>query len=512
MVQLIEQKVDQETLERALNKIDEKGITNGRRAKIENLMRNSSFGAVYCEYFLADNPIAYRDSLEHNQQFAKEATKAGIDLEVLRKGIPDEGVEIDFDFSAKSLSIQKLEEYATEIMKFVQNFYGRLDSNLIHCDLTMACILDLHDCDYVNGIIERLIRESLGESILSLSDKENKRYFGAIQKVIDGELFAQFIEYWNLMESASRKYSSKEERDAKKDIESINLLLGDSLNNVFCEVNRENLEDNIQDIKPLYEQFIEQGKLNLNGIKAKNLNDLRSNLISIIEKLESTNESLVGDHVINFSNCRDLISHLGDLEIKSFSSKLRNVKSARYFVKVEEKLPEDVNFGNDGGCCIAVSDSDLGNGDNVPFYQLDNGTVILGVYQQVGQRKPVRTGMVLAFATVDGDYDAALLSNSYELSESMTPLNEGGLNKLVGHITNYLHKFNEAAGFQRLGSGTHGYNTGREYIDQELLIEPGEEVLTKLPMRKDSPNFYSEVLTEVNISKEDSWSFVIVDD
>ncbi|MBW2997119.1 hypothetical protein KY349_02125, partial [Candidatus Woesearchaeota archaeon] len=81
-------------------------------------------------------------------------------------------------------------------------------------------------------------------------------------------------------------------------------------------------------------------------------------------------------------------------------------------------------------------------------------------------------------------------------------------NKLVNYINKYLHKFSNAAGFKRIAMGNHNFNTAKNFMEANLLQEPdyAKEELMKLPDLEDTPEFYSEVLDNVDFSQKSSYS------
>jgi hypothetical protein len=276
---------------------------------------------------------------------------------------------------------------------------------------------------------------------------------------------------------------------------------------------------------PLYKIFIEEGIIDIRNIKAQD-KKFRELCDFFGKKCRSYADLFVNcraREMIGREKSRELFQledHLEELATEStsgISTRLKKVTSARYFLKVEPLPPEDVVFGNDGGCCIATSDeipdndSMFDESESVPYFQLDQGTVVIGLYQKIGKQKARRVGMSLAFVTIDRDEDAALAVNSYELSQATNPLSESELRRLIAHMNDYHHRFAEETGLQRNATATHGYNTARSYIDDDLLILPGEEVLTKLPS-EDQCIFYSEIFDENNTTKQRKWSFVIADD
>ena len=214
----------------------------------------------------------------------------------------------------------------------------------------------------------------------------------------------------------------------------------------------------------------------------------------------------------------DLENHIDNHTPGIVSSKFKNVSEVKYFCKVEELLPEDVDFGNDGGCCIATDDYNEEDPDenealDTATYQLDWGIPIVGIYQQVKSRKPKRVGMVLSFVTADGKMKPRLLANSAELSDSMNPLDEEGLTALVDHVVGYTTRWAKESGLgDTIGMGTHDYNTARNYLEEnEFEVPDKKDELMKIPSYKGDKDdiFYSEVLTGEGYAKDGTWGWLV---
>ncbi|MFH1401036.1 MAG: hypothetical protein ABIH41_05960, partial [Nanoarchaeota archaeon] len=184
-----------------------------------------------------------------------------------------------------------------------------------------------------------------------------------------------------------------------------------------------------------------------------------------------------------------------------------------YTLRVEPKEPWNVTFGNDGGACIAVQAYHDGvtagpAAGSVPYYLLDDATVIVGIYQHVRERAPVRVGFLVGFATTDQDGRPSMLYNSMELSENANPLSGEGLTRLTTHARDYLKAYAQAAGFRRVAMGTHNYNTATNHLPPEALVTPdyAREELEKLPDIIET-GFFSEVLDKGRSIKGD-WAWL----
>ncbi|MBT3407216.1 hypothetical protein HN415_00885, partial [Candidatus Woesearchaeota archaeon] len=212
------------------------------------------------------------------------------------------------------------------------------------------------------------------------------------------------------------------------------------------------------------------------------------------------------DFNTNFRNLENIFEHIDELNINPLSSKIKNKKIIEYFFKIESLEPTDITFGNDGGCCIAAK-SDKSE-SHIPYYQLDYGTQIIGIYSKTKNSKARRVGMALCFTTIDTENNPTLLINSLELSQKMNPLNDIQLNNLMNYFTEYIQNYTKAYGIKKIALGNHNYNTAKKFLNQNQLIKPNStDELMKLPDYPE-PRFYSEVLNKNGYSSKGNWSYL----
>jgi len=523
MPDLQEYPASPETLEKAVSKLEGLSISDGKKAKIRNLLENSRFSGVYSEYFLAEDPQAFKTSLDHNRQFARDCEQYGLDTKVLQEGLPDAGIDIKLDPGYVGDNWQKLANYSTEFFGIITDAVKIEKEKLLQ--YTNEGIVELSDklSDLqanVKSLIENRDSQDIVESYLrSVTDELVPAVVSAVRYSSE---FIQQIKS-TIMADVNRVDTPESEEDQEECyanlVESIQKLCADESNKFEIFKDYETMTGLSSQMSQevfiqLYNLYTGTGKIQSNHLQelAGNGYDycasLRELCVTVQDDVEFASEQR--------RRLDNLEPHLGaimNLLDGHSSTRLKNIATSRYFVQLESLPPEDITFGNDGGCCIAVGENDLGSGDSVPFFQLDDATLVFGIYHQVRQRKPKRVGIVLSFASVDADSDPALLVNSIELSGSMNPLNESGFQQLVTHVTEYLHTFNDAAGFKRQAMGHHNYNTGKNYMDPDSLLVPDyeQEELMKLPDKDDVPSFYSEVLTDDHYSQVDTWSFVMED-
>ena len=190
--------------------------------------------------------------------------------------------------------------------------------------------------------------------------------------------------------------------------------------------------------------------------------------------------------------------HLRDLneEISRLSSKLDKAKGLTYSIELSKKDPLDVEFGNDGGCCIGVyppkseEDSEgLGNAFGLPHIILDNATYIFNVNQFIGTGRSKRVGIVLAFEGRDTANKRVLICNSLEMSPFRNP--EGIIPQVVNYVEKGLAEFCNINGFDQGIMSDHPHNTSKKHSSNRMnAINPTK--LRKLSISNE-PQFYSEV-------------------
>jgi len=104
--------------------------------------------------------------------------------------------------------------------------------------------------------------------------------------------------------------------------------------------------------------------------------------------------------------------------------KLKPWAPIEYSFSLSAKELDDVTFGNDGWCCLAVTKGHIWNATNLPYYLCDNATNIFNIQQKIGNRKEKRTWIVLTFDWITQDWEKILVCNSVELSKYTNPWKE----------------------------------------------------------------------------------------
>jgi len=530
MNQIIEMQADETQKKQALGKLEKTTLSESRKRKVANIIKNSKFSGIYCDYFLAENPDNFKDNLESNKQFVRESEECGIKTEVYEAGINDLGICVSVDTNER-FSTERIIKRATEFFNILENFYtGVRDS------LQKTAKIDFGDAygilwdhatenleaginDYIEGLtdynlkdLDKFIYDSLKREFEILS-KEPK-YSRVLQMVKeDGEekTLNEVEEDFSLIDKAVRELKPSIE-------ESITKARSTGFESSFSQ--------RFQEIWPLFNVYLKNKQItaqNLIDLLPEKSNNLRNNKLKQILQTGIQNfKDLTAQYLTQNSyleteesiepqqdKLESLEEHLSPYKCLD-SSKYKNTSELRYFVKKEKLDPLNITWANDGGCCISVGDDEknLGGGKWMPVYLLDKGVSVFGVYSQKNKADPKRVGMVLGFTTIDLDNNPVLLCNSYEFSEAYNPLGESGFNKVTSHLTDYLQEFARRAGFKRVAIGNHEHNTGINYMDKSRLVTPNykEDELLKLP-DKNIPQGFSEVL-EDNRSMAGQWAYV----
>ncbi len=522
MPSLKEYKAEKFVIEQALSKLETLTISESKKSKIKNIIQNSRFNGIYSDFFLAEDPQAFRNSLAENIQLEQEAKDLGINLRIIEEGIPDQKIELKIDYKNKeSIAPEKITNYIQQLDRFYSqivenmtlNFQQALPSLLTEHHIPENGIYNPHwtkvdqseednEDDYSQTELEEY---SPRENYDPIDEKEIELYHPIDKNYGDPELenFTQGLRHICSKEDGCFSYLTEkiyQMIDSKNSFVLENLL-SDSFQQFYSEkLSSIELFSLLKDTSSttLVEKYFAEKKEN-------QLLELTRKAIGYINKviLDAKFESdqilpaefeILERHLVGTNDSEDLV-------IASVSSKLKKATNINYFVKLEPLLPEDVTFGNDGGCCQAITTQSLGIGDNIPFYQLDKGTLVFGVYQQFKNKNPNRVGMILSFVTKDQNNNPVLLCNSHELSSADNPLPEEDMHRLINHTLQYLKNFCTSAGFKRLAIGNHQYNTCKNFIDNDSLEQPEKDTLQKLPTFKKTVDF--NLLEEHFISREE---------
>lgn len=581
MIEQSEKRIEIESpiVKRATEQIHSSDLRTPTQDKIIALLKDSPFRQVYAGYILADDPEQFRASLPENQKFWEQVESLGLNVEILKNGIEDTGVEIEVDPEASALLDNAIERWCVPLAEAAFDFlayfkseevvseahYQKEDPDILisdAMDLLVTLTIDPREpkADWITplftfmGVDSTLVETDGSESDVSLDLRMDQNLKTKTLEYLTRELTSSEI-YEKLVDAADpllapspfAKYEKKIILDTEK-IEQQMLKFHHELSN-FAMIKashfiRDKLEIALTPIMKFASNLDENKKLDVSTLNRSEKRELLKGCRAI-SKIDGLLKTLYNENVTtlrelngNFAQrFREATQHLrlseGQLDEtqrhlsetdsdEAVSSKIRRKTKALYTVKKEPLPPEDVVFGNNGGACIAVSDNETSDqSKSVPFYILDEATQVFGIYQHIGERKPARVGFVLSHIGVDQDNDPIQLINSYEFSSGMNPMVDTELTKLVEHVTGYLFQYNEEAGIARLAMGTHGYNTGKQYLDKEWFLknEGGERIL-KLPSLNsednrvlDSEEPYSEVLKQRSdgnfIDKIRMWSFII---
>ncbi len=472
----------------ALQRLGSLDLPDDRKRKIQEVVWDSRFQGVYVEYFLAENPFQFREQLPSNQAFLRQARGLGLNLEVLLQGISDEGITLTLQPNDPALEI--LADFAQETaLIYVNALAKHLHYNINHFTKIFAQ--------------ERLHQFLQGE--------------GEFQERSTPELV---YEYLTLVER--KRYRSSDFEIAGEAYNLLKRKVYDRAHQKACQLLEQ--EPLLGEFRQLY-QYYGQNRERLSAddcTKAGYNLSRRSDAQKLRELMRVTADRLLqfGSRVGCSSFPTDdfvrfVTNHLDSYHIPIIGERVRRSQEARYFLRLEALPPEDVVFGNDSGCCIAVYENNLGKGTDVPFYQLDLASPLFGIYQVLPGKKPRRTGIIPSFATISEIQNPVLLENSIELSQSQNPLAASELKRLVMHATRYLARFQHTAGFSQLAAGIGDFNTGKNYLSSELFAYPdySKEELIKLPDCAgeediDVPEFYSQVFTREGFSKKGHWAYI----
>tara|TARA_Y100000310_G_C20648580_1_gene798067 strand:- start:73 stop:1818 length:1746 start_codon:yes stop_codon:yes gene_type:complete len=570
-----EQRVKEKALEALVARTD---ISASRKAKIRTIITESGFSGIYSEYLLSQDPLQFRAELPHNQQYRQVAQNLGLQVE--GPEIEDDGVTIALSstslspltvhgvyahardlFKGLDLVVESIQDLKTSIIpEFrldvpmrvdyenpLSNIGGRNDdaeklsqyfSNFIKMETLPSHLADLAKAldEAINGVVASdRYQELLGkhQEWRERVDMDTSLYrddYGDddgddIDDDFDGDDFKEIFDenffpttamqqmYEMIqegIETAKEHYAEEQVRPLISILENASTLL-----EPFYELNRTGnwTRDSVEEaIKSLENPQEISGHL----VNAEKLTD---QFFEGSEKLLESSQSQTATPLDQYR--REIDNAFEHLQMLSFeppqlTSKLKNKGDAKYMVKKEQLLPEDIDFGNDGGACIGIYGDEPGAEDSIPFYQLDEGTYIFGIYQQVGNQRQRRVGFALAFATVDNDDKPVLFVNSIELSDKTNPLDTQGIGSLIGHTLDWIKTYAHQKGFSNVAMGTLEHNIGHVYAPQGMLSRPDKsDRLGKIPNwiskgQEKPTGFFSEVLDygDLSTGPGGAWKFV----
>ena len=491
---LIHSAAPQERLEEALRHLDRKSLSNDKKSNLRTMLRGSRFQGVYVEYFLAEDPFEFRKKLPENQAFLTQAQHLGLDIDVLTSGILDSGIELTLN--PKDPTREMMSEFSQKTIVIYTNALARhLTQEL---DFFQTYLPQVQELYFRKG--EKEFRNKSDRWIKQqyLTAKEQEIYRGK-------ELGEPWTPLFQLIRERVRTQAGYR---AQTIIESEKPAI-------------------LEDFAQLFTIYQEKGQISAAAIHecGFDLSQRRSvrKLHEILGKTANNlrnfgdkySDEFIESHTFPSKDFINFVQdHLWTYKTPIITSRVKNHTKAHYFVKLESLAPEDIDIGNDAGCCIAIYADDLGKGQDIPFYQLDLATPIFGIYQKLNGKNPDRVGMILSFATLNRSSHPVLLQNSTELSQAQNPLAPGELDRLVMHTTRYFDRFSKAAGFKRSAIGTGDFNTGKNYLNPNWYAIPdySKDELVKLPdggeRDFEPPEFYSQVFTKAGFSKKGHWGYL----
>lgn len=469
---------DPNRIEEALNKIEQlktsNEISKADARAMAVLLNQSTYKAIYAEYILAEDPEKFRSNLNHNQTLEQQLQERGINLEVYRNGIEDQGIMIDLDKNGhhgSTILEAKVNNFLEQAREYLEkadetDYNDRISSWFSYAK---EMISSEGTCTYESSDLIAKLKDKKNLSVNDLFKELEGKELATKMDVVYAFL-AQFID-----EAGSHDFVDVEERNER-------------IVREYFEMSGEKAPNSELFDKKKVDETNEFLGLFLPGEPGYVLHQHLENLIDDFAKRD-------------FEQEREGV-------IERTPQKLRKKDQVKYFVKKEQLPPTDIRFGNDGGCCVGVYDEERFSND-VPVYMLDQGVLIFGIYHQAGEQKARRSGMVLAFP-VANKHQTVLLSNSTELSELDNPTQKETLTKIVDHVHDYLRRFAEAANLHpEIGMGSHNYNTSKNFMSGKIIKAKKE--FDKLPQIK-SPYFYSEVLEHDENgfyhSKIGDWGFI----
>lgn len=266
--------------------------------------------------------------------------------------------------------------------------------------------------------------------------------------------------------------------------------------NFYMEI--EGLEETRDSLKKYREEIVEK---NINDIR-KGFVDKQFSLVSeglrTLKQITSTDINEEEDELISlFSDSVE--------EDKKLSERLRKPCTVEYSLRLSNKDPLDVRYGNDSGCCIGIYDDSekIGNAHGLPHMLADNSVYIFDINQKLKASKPKRVGIVLAFDCRQNE-KRILAVNSLELSPSMNP--KDVLPQIVKYTEEGLIDFAKGNEFDKVIVSNHPYNTSQNYSNSSGKIFKPREKIKKSKCANEQP-FYSEIVKQKTgeISREEGF-------
>ncbi|MBL7051654.1 MAG: hypothetical protein ISS01_01040 [Nanoarchaeota archaeon] len=525
---LVQNYAEGEILDRSLEEIlsleREGTITKTNALRMETLVKYSSYGQVYAASILDPS---LKDRLEHNVRFRKEAKEYGIDVDKWHEGIEDkEPLRLKLEKAAR-LERDKIYSYLKEAFEIIEEFKEKSSMSFEYYaeEFTHVDYEELVET-YYEGNYPQFLNSLFGYTLIEESEERYIEILEELETEIGLEQDSFFMSHDErkatidqilpkLVESDKDKFEKDLELRIKERLERINLLV--------CY-------ENWQERK----EIEHEGKLDSLLKSLRNLvessyssNSFYKKVLNIFENGDSkavlNDYSYVVVYDFDVMKIHNLISHISEIEDPNLiSSRVKKVAEVEYTCQVEELLPKDISFGNDGGCCIAANicntRGDLGNSNYIPFYQLDDATIVIGIYQKAVlsrskkelNRKKRRVGMLLVHAGINLENRAVQGVNSLELSSAMNPLSNKPLKELTNNCLRYVDQLGIESGFEGLVMGNHYYNTAINYLPTNLTLlstlidQNNKGEIIKLPdyVAEGKQRWYSEIFDKHGNSRE----------
>jgi hypothetical protein len=507
--------------QKALERIAEEPLSDSARKRVELVISESEFAGIYALGILAGWD-SYRANLPHNRRLLRDADEIGIVLDAVPQN--DEGIVLPLYHSTgiNAISASNIAECLKETYKLLQQIKKLLPIVVIARAQSPKHTVKVFD--YISNIaLQALIRDNdstkwVDECLIGLKEgrMEERQAMLTIEEIAKLDIKAPGNYYGDPSESARSSIEKAHRRyliELKQDL------------NTEWKSERLKLASYVRRGVPLNKKALLEEIISSEQVQTlvKTVEECSHYLARVagfpLQNPGEVLENLEYFPMLSFRHIQlDAKNVLDDIHVEGYvdkpSQKLRGKSEARYTVKRESLPWQDVGFGNDGGACIGIYDDAGGHGvDSVPAYLLDRATMVFGIYQETGRRKPQRTGFVLSFLTQNDDFEPVLLHNSIELSPQSNPLDEPALNALTDHVLTYLSRYAMHMNIKKTAMGVHEHNTGATYRGTTRLRSAGNNTLLKLPFHVPEGadrrlDFFSEVIDRNGVAK--NWKYIMI--
>src|SRR3989338_8368835 len=90
-------RITEERRQAAIKRLDELAISELTRQRAKFLLNHSMYAGAYADFLLSKDPQIFRYTVDTNAEFGYLVKRLGLNRQVLRKGIQDEGVLISLE-------------------------------------------------------------------------------------------------------------------------------------------------------------------------------------------------------------------------------------------------------------------------------------------------------------------------------------------------------------------------------------------------------------------------------